>query len=117
MTWFRSVCYNVRMKIRRLLPIAVLAAAWTTLASSAFAARPAFTVKVASTNAVVAAATDNGLSVVHDGCNFDALYDFLTEHGSAFRIVIRHCSLTNPTFRQVCADAVDATPGLEISFS
>lgn len=71
MTWFRSVCYNMRMKIRRLLPIAVLAAAWTTLASSAFAARPAFTVKVASTNAVVAAATDNGLSVVHDGWYYD----------------------------------------------
>lgn len=51
------------------------------------------------------------------GCNFDALYDFLTEYGPAFKIVFMNCSLSSPTFRQVCADAVEATPGLEISFS
>lgn len=51
------------------------------------------------------------------GCNFDALYDFLTEYGPAFRIVIRNCSLKSPTFRKVCADAVEDTPGLEITFS
>ena len=51
------------------------------------------------------------------GCNFDALYDFLTEYGSDFRIVVRNCSLASPTFRQVCADAVEATPGLEISLT
>lgn len=51
------------------------------------------------------------------GCNFDALYDFLTEYGASFRIDVRNCSLASPTFRQVCADAVASTPGLEIVFS
>lgn len=59
------------MKFRRLLPLALLAAAWTALAGTALAARPAFAVRVAPTNAVAAAATTNGLSVARDGWYYD----------------------------------------------
>ena len=59
------------MKFKKLLPLALLAAAWTALAATAFAARPTFTIKVSSTNVVAAAVATNGLSVARDGWYYD----------------------------------------------
>ena len=50
------------------------------------------------------------------GRNFDALYDFLTEHGTGMKLVFRNASQASDTLRQVCEDAAAETPGLEISF-
>ena len=48
------------------------------------------------------------------GDNLDAWYDVLTEYGSTWTIDFRG---TPPDgFREVCADAVAATPGLIIRF-
>lgn len=51
------------------------------------------------------------------GRNYDALYDVLTEYGPVWRLVFRNASAVPKLFRTVCADAVAATPGLEIVFA
>ena len=50
------------------------------------------------------------------GCNYDALFDLLTEYGAGWRIVFRHAAPSLTTLREVCADAVADTPGLEVVF-
>ena len=50
------------------------------------------------------------------GRNYDAAYDMLTEYGAGWRIVFRNAQTAPKVFRTVCADAVAATPGLEIVF-
>lgn len=50
------------------------------------------------------------------GRNYDALYDVLTEYGPGWRLVFKNANTVPKLFRTVCADAVDATPGLEIVF-
>ena len=50
------------------------------------------------------------------GRNFDALYDFLTEHGANLKVVFKNAAHVSPILRQVCSDAVNETPGLEITF-
>ena len=50
------------------------------------------------------------------GRNLDAMYDALTEYGGAWRIVFRNAAQVPEMCRQVCMDAADDTPGLEIVF-
>ena len=50
------------------------------------------------------------------GRNYDALYDVLTEYGPGWRLVFKNAKTAPKLFRTVCADAVAATPGLEIVF-
>ena len=52
----------------------------------------------------------------HYGRNLDAFYDVLTECGANWRIVFRHAGAAAAGLRQVCADAAEETPGLEIVF-
>ena len=49
------------------------------------------------------------------GRNYDALYDFLTEYGGGLEIAFANASASFRTLRRVCADAVNATPGLKIT--
>lgn len=51
------------------------------------------------------------------GRNLDALYDFLTEYGGQMRIVLENAECVPLPFRQVCADAMSDTSGLEIMFN
>ena len=50
------------------------------------------------------------------GRNLDAFYDVLTECGANWRIAFRHAGAAAARLRQVCADAAEETPGLEIVF-
>ena len=52
----------------------------------------------------------------HYGRNLDAFYDVLTECGANWRIAFRHAGAAAAGLRQVCADAAEETPGLEIVF-
>ena len=52
----------------------------------------------------------------HYGRNLDAFYDVLTEYGANWRIAFRHAGAAAAGLRQVCADAAEETPGLEIVF-
>ena len=51
------------------------------------------------------------------GRNLDALYDFLTEFGPRMKIVFAHAASAPASFKRVCADAMEETPGLEIVFA
>jgi len=50
------------------------------------------------------------------GRNLDALHDVLTEYGANWKITFLHTASTFKTFRLVCQDAIEETPGLEIEF-
>ena len=52
----------------------------------------------------------------HYGRNLDAFHDVLTEYGGNWRIVFRNAGTVARGLRTVCSDAVDETPGLQISF-
>ena len=52
----------------------------------------------------------------HYGRNLDALHDVLTECGGNWRIVFRNAGAVARGLRAVCSDAVDETPGLQVSF-
>ena len=52
----------------------------------------------------------------HYGRNLDAFHDVLTEYGGSWRIVFRNAGAVARGLRAVCSDAVDETPGLQISF-
>ena len=52
----------------------------------------------------------------HYGRNLDALYDVLTEFGGRWSIVFRNAGAAARGLRAVCADAMEATPGLEVVF-
>ena len=52
----------------------------------------------------------------HYGRNLDAFYDVLTECGANWRVAFRHAGAAAAGLRQVCADAAEETPGLEIVF-
>ena len=52
----------------------------------------------------------------HYGRNLDALHDVLTEFGGSWRIVFRNAGAVARGLRAVCADAVEETPGLQVSF-
>ena len=52
----------------------------------------------------------------HYGRNLDAFHDVLTEYGGNWRIVFRNAGAVAKRLRTVCADAVEETPGLQISF-
>lgn len=52
----------------------------------------------------------------HYGRNLDAFHDVLTEYGGNWRIVFRNAGAVARGLRAVCSDAVDETPGLQISF-
>ena len=52
----------------------------------------------------------------HYGRNLDAFYDVLTEFGGSWSIVFRNAGAAAEGLRAVCADAMDATPGLGIVF-
>lgn len=48
------------------------------------------------------------------GDNLDALHDVLTEFGGAWTLVFR--GEPPPGLREMCADAMDETPGLVVRF-
>ena len=50
------------------------------------------------------------------GRNLDAFYDVLTEFGGNWRIVFRNADSVCQAFRDLCADAMAETEGLEIVF-
>lgn len=50
------------------------------------------------------------------GRNLDAFYDVLGEFGSSWRIVFKHAGAVANGLRNVCADAMAETPGLEVVF-
>ena len=50
------------------------------------------------------------------GRNLDAFHDVLTEFGANWRIVFSHAGPVARGLRQVCADAMEETPGLEVVF-
>lgn len=52
----------------------------------------------------------------HYGRNLDAFYDVLTEFGGRWSIVFRNAGAAARGLRAVCADAMEATPGLEVVF-
>ena len=52
----------------------------------------------------------------HYGRNLDAFYDVLTEFGGRWSIVFRNAGAAAKGLRAVCADAMEATPGLEVVF-
>ena len=52
----------------------------------------------------------------HCGRNLDAFYDVLTEFGGRWSIVFRNAGAAARGLRAVCADAMEATPGLEVVF-
>ena len=52
----------------------------------------------------------------HYGRNLDAFYDVLTEFGGSWSIVFRNAGVAAKGLRAVCADAMEATPGLDIVF-
>lgn len=52
----------------------------------------------------------------HYGRNLDAFYDVLTEYGADWRIVFLNAQRVGESFKAVCRDAKEATPGLEIVF-
>ena len=51
------------------------------------------------------------------GRNYDAWHDVLTEYGPNWRLVFENAATVPETFRTVCADAAEETPGLEIVFA
>lgn len=52
----------------------------------------------------------------HYGRNLDAFYDVLTEYGGSWKIAFKNAGAVARGLRTVCADAMTATPGLEIVF-
>ena len=50
------------------------------------------------------------------GNNLDALHDVLTEFGGSWTVVFRNAGAAARGLRTVCADAVEETPGLRVSF-
>ena len=52
----------------------------------------------------------------HYGRNLDAFHDVLTEFGGRWSIVFRNAGAAARGLRAVCADAMEETPGLEITF-
>jgi ribonuclease inhibitor len=52
----------------------------------------------------------------HYGRNLDALHDVLTEFGGSWTVVFRNAGAVARGLRAVCADAVEETPGLQVSF-
>ena len=50
------------------------------------------------------------------GENYDALFDLLTEYGAEWQITFTHAAKSLTVLRDVCADAVADTPGLEINW-
>lgn len=50
------------------------------------------------------------------GRNYDALYDFLTEYASGWKLVFTHAGAAAAKLRQVCADAAADLGNLEIAF-
>ena len=52
----------------------------------------------------------------HYGRNLDAFHDVLTEFGGSWSIVFRNAGAVAKGLRAVCADAMEATPGLSVVF-
>ena len=52
----------------------------------------------------------------HYGRNLDAFHDVLTESGGRWSVVFRNVGAVAKGLRAVCADAMEETPGLKVSF-
>ncbi len=53
----------------------------------------------------------------HYGRNLDAFHDVLTEYGGNWKITFKNAGAVAKGLRTVCADAMEETPGLSITFA